>query len=116
MQIFGKTIGPRVQVIFIVVVLVVAGILYYRSLGGGSPVEADINFVCVDTGQTFTIDRDKITTLPLKNPDTGKATLVPCVKRDGKLYMDGHYRGLLPDLKEVNKHVDEKTLAVTPTD
>jgi hypothetical protein len=116
MQIFGKTISPRVQVIFIVVVLAVAGVFYYRSLAGGNVVNPDINFVCVATGRTFSIDRDQINAIPLKNPETGEATLVPCVKRDGKLYMDAHYRGVLANLKEVNRYVDEKTLEVTRTD
>jgi hypothetical protein len=114
MQIFGKTISPRVQLVFVVVVLVVAGVFFYRSWAGGSVVNPDINFVCVATGQTFSIDRDKIHSIPLKNPETGEATLVPCVKRDGKLYMDSHYRGVLKNLKEVNRYVDEKTLEITP--
>jgi hypothetical protein len=113
----GERIHEQVgiQVIFIVIVLVVAGVFYYRSWAGGPVVNPDINFVCVATGRTFSIDRDKINSVPLKNPETGQATLVPCVKRDGKLYMDAHYRSVLADLKEVNRYVDEKTLEVTPT-
>ena len=68
--------------------------------------------VCVATGRTYTIDRDDINTLPVKNPDTGERSLVPCVKREGRLYADAHYRGLLQAFGEVNQHVDEDTMVV----
>jgi hypothetical protein len=112
MKLFGKEISTQAQAIFIVVVLAVAAILFYRTLAPGPELESDINFVCVATGRTYTVDREQINTFPVENPDTHEMTLLPCVQRDGRLYLDSHYREVLEDLGEVNRYVDEYTLAV----
>ncbi|MBN1513008.1 MAG: hypothetical protein JXB13_13415 [Phycisphaerae bacterium] len=113
MAILGIQLNPRVQVGLIVAALVVAGLLAWRALGPAeSPIGDTISFVCVATGKTYNIDRDEVESIPLKNPDNGKATLLPCVRRDGKLIVDPHYRGALKDLAEVNQYVDTNTLEV----
>ncbi len=78
---------------------------------------SSVNFVCVATGKTFDIDRNKVNYLPWKNPSTGEKTLLPCVKRDGKLFVTEHTGRLLSEdeyLRKVNKHVDPRTLEVRP--
>ena len=92
--------------------LVAVGFLVYSSMGGDSPLPNEIKLVCVNTGRTYLIDRDEINTIPMTNPDTHEATLLPCVERDGRWYVDDHYRSVLEELKEVNHYVEPDTLAV----
>ncbi len=92
--------------------LLVGALGVYFFWGREKPVLPDrINFVCVETGKRFSIPRDKAV-VPGVNPDTGKATLVPCYERAGQLYADGHYRGTINSLAEVNRYVDPKTLQI----
>jgi hypothetical protein len=112
MGVLGSKFSPRVQVGVLVVALAVAGVLTYRAMSGPEELSEDVNFVCVASGKTFSIDRDNVTSLPVQNPETKQATLVPCVRREGKLFVDRHYRSVLEELAEVNQYVDKETLAV----
>lgn len=75
-----------------------------------------VRFVCVETGEIFTIKRSDIpSVLPAKNPKTGKASLLPVIERDGKYVVNPRYgHGLLdsPKVAEINRYVDPETLAV----
>ena len=94
-----------------VVLLVVAGgllLLFRRS----DTISRSVNFVCVASGQTFTIDRKRIDEVPLANPKTGERTLLPCYLDDGVLRVSPRYRNSLLALAEKNLYVDPNTLAV----
>ncbi len=108
----GEQISPRVQLGLIVVALVAAGLLAWWLWPSGSPIGDTVSFVCVATGKTYELDRKTISSVPVENPETKKATLIPCVRRDGKLFVDSHYRGVLAGLAEVNQYVDKNTLGV----
>lgn len=97
-----------------VLLLVAGGMLYRHTWGSQGPDLKRIRFVCVASGRTYLIDRAKIQEVPAASPDTGEKTLVPCVVRDGKLYVDGHFAGVLEPLAAVNRCVDAKTLEVHP--
>lgn len=96
------------------VLLVVAGILVYRVATDPGPLGTNqINFICVATGDTFHIHRNEIATVPVENPRTHEATLVPCYeKEDGALYVSEHFRGAVEQLGEKNHYVDMSTLRV----
>jgi hypothetical protein len=103
-------VGKKYLIILAVLLFGVTGYLVFRPQE--KQIANRVNFVCVSTGKVFDIDRRSVRTLPATNPDTGSRTLVPVVERDGKLYMDKHFRALLRELGEDNHHVDPKTLAV----
>lgn len=115
MQVFGREISTRVRRGSAAVLVVVVGAFLYCRSVGQPLLTSDINFVCVSTGRTYTVDRDDIDTLPLINPKTDERSLLPCVERDGRLYADARYRGLLLKLRELNRYVDEDTLLVRTT-
>ena len=72
-----------------------------------------MRFVCVETGELFRLDRDRVVRLPAENPDTGRRTLLPCVQRDdGEFHVSDHYRGSLTKLADANHYVDAETLRV----
>lgn len=98
--------------LLLAVLLVAGAVFFYYQLGDEPILDDQINFVCISTGKTFTIDRDDVGTLPLKNPETSQPTLLPFVTRDGQRYVDDHYRTLVQNLGEVNRYVDSESLAV----
>jgi hypothetical protein len=94
-----------------VVLFVAAGGLlmyFWRS----DPIAPSVNFVCVATGKTFAIDRTRIEEVPMRNPQTGEKTLLPCYLDEGVLRVSPRYRDSLTALAEKNLYVDPKTLAV----
>lgn len=106
--------SQRLKLSVAAVLLAAAGGIYYMFGRDGGGLSDDINFVCVETGQTFVLDRDAINTVPMPNPKTGRATLLPCSKRDGKLRVDAHYRQVLKEMPGEKTHVDLNTLEVRP--
>lgn len=85
---------------------------YYRRSG---PLKDTVEFVDVQNGQTFSIERTKIDQIPLKNPKTGELTLVPCYHENGATFVSHRYRGEVEELGNKNKCVDTETLAVRST-
>ena len=88
---------------------------YFWFNRGGNELSKKIDYVCVATGERFTIPRDDVNATPWKNPKTNEYTLFPVVERDGKSYVHAHYGSLLrddPNMREVNKYVDARTLEV----
>jgi hypothetical protein len=96
------------------VLLVGAGLLVFRQVGGSRRLPNRVRFVCVATGKTYWIDREKLASLPIpaQNPKTGEMTLLPCFEQDGIVYVSSRYQGSLAELGEKNRHVDPETLAV----
>jgi len=108
------------KLILVAVLLVVAGGVYFWFGRPKSPLPDKIAFVCVQTGKIYKIDRDDVPkSFPATNPDTGQATLLPAYQdeEDGKYYASRRYAGALrePQMAEVNKYVDPKTLEVLDT-
>ncbi len=101
----------KTKILLAVLLLIGAGSLLF-AFRRASPLPDKITFVCVETGATFNIDRDKVYVIPARNPRTGQATLLPCSERNGVLYVGNHYRGALLNLGEKNHYVDTQTLAV----
>lgn len=111
---FWKSNAGKVSLV--VVLLAAAGFFAWKNLSGGELRRPDtIDFVCVTTGKVFHLPRDgKARPIPCENPETKSITLVPCMERDGAVYVASRYRGTLRDMKDVNKAVDVETLKVTP--
>lgn len=109
----GVFASDRFKVLLAVVFLAVAGGLIYYQVRGGTSLSEEVNFVCVASGQTFDLDRNSVSTIPAKNPKTGRATLMPCYREDdGVLHISPRYREELLKLGEENQYVDLESLAV----
>lgn len=109
----GIFASEKAKLSLAVVLIIGAGGLFIWQFVGSGAIADDVNFICVATGKTFSIDRDDIKSLPVENPKTGERTLLPCCSRDGVLYVDARYSRLLFDkLKEKNRYVDTESLAV----
>ena len=105
----------RKRVAFGSALLLISGIAiwYVWPANTGPDIDPHLSLVCVATGRQFEIDRDRIGTVPAKNPDTGERTLLPCeAKENGQIVLVARYRSLLEQLKEKNEHVDPATLVV----
>lgn len=102
------------NIILVVGLFAVAGAMFWYRGCEPSPLPDSVIYACVETGQVVYFAQTEIpAAMPAKNPKTGRATLVPAEKRDGKLYMKERFRRLLDeDLREVNKHVDPKTFEI----
>lgn len=78
------------------------------------PVSNYVTLVCVATGETFKMSRKELVCIPMRNPQTGEATLLPCHHRNGVLYINQRYGPALGELGARNRYVDPETLAVRP--
>jgi hypothetical protein len=108
-------LNKQAKTLLAVVFLLAAAVIlagYFRQTAG---LPNSVNFVCVATGQKFSIDRTKLVEIPAKNPKTGEMTLLPCVMDNGALFVSSRYRGSLEALGEKNHYVDVETLAVRST-
>lgn len=109
-------LNNQAKTLLAVVFLVAAAVIligYVRRQSG--PLANSVEFVCVQTGQTFSLARDKIIQVPAKNPKTGELTLLPCHEENGVKYILSRYRGELEDLGDKNRVVDGETLAIRTT-
>jgi hypothetical protein len=109
---FGARNRGKLSVALAVVAVLGVGVVLYAQLRGPRTLPNTVQFVCVATGKTYAISRDKVKRIPLDNPDTGERTLLPYVERDGRLFVSDHYRESVAKLGERNQHVDPETLAV----
>ncbi|MBN2448295.1 MAG: hypothetical protein JXO22_16330 [Phycisphaerae bacterium] len=94
-------------------VIAVGCYIWFNRRGDG--LSSSIKYVCVATGERFSIPRDDVNATPWINPKTKEYTLFPVVERDGKLYVHPRYGETLrtdPKISEVNKYVDTRTLEV----
>lgn len=96
----------------IVLLLGAAGAVYYFNGSSKEVLPDSLNMVCAASGKTFHMARSKVRQLPMINPDTGQATLLPFVENGGKRLVSDRYRPLLREMKEANKFIDINTLEV----
>jgi hypothetical protein len=108
----GRTVSHKSQFIVVATTCIIAvtGAIY--RLTPTAPVSPTVDLVCVATGETFNIARKKLICIPMRNPRTGEATLLPCHQRNGVLYINRRYGPTLADLGARNRYVDPETLAV----
>ena len=96
----------------IVILVIAAGWAGYQLTRPG-PISNRLMLVCAATGETFLRDRGDVPVIPMKNPETGERTVLPCHKNDdGELYVNSRYRAALVKLGEKNRYVDTETLRV----
>lgn len=99
-----------------VVALMAAAFGIYAMRSGDPNARSNrVQFVCVETGKTFWFNRGEHSKiLPLKNPETGQETLIPCADENGQLTVSSRCRGLVKDLtkQKRNKFVDADSLIV----
>jgi hypothetical protein len=100
------------KLLLIGALLLAAGVMYFVRSGGKPARDEPLLFVCVATGETYTMDRGPTYIPPLKNPDTGEETLLPGTRRDGEVYVTSRWRELLARLGAANRCVDPQTLLV----
>jgi hypothetical protein len=99
----------------VVVVLAIAVAVHALSDRGTPSRPAKIQFVCVATGKTFWLERDRARILPLASPDTHERTLLPCYRDDkGSLRVSSRCGSLVRQLEQdaINRLVDPDTLTV----
>ena len=100
----------------LVVALLAIAVAVHAFLDRGAPSRPDrIQFVCVATGKTFWLDRDRARILPLVSPDTHERTLLPCYRgADGSLRVSSRCGSLVKQLERdaVNRLVDPDTLII----
>jgi hypothetical protein len=80
----------------------------------GPSLKSKVQFVCVATGETFSL-KGGSRILPRANPENGEKTLLPCHQGDdGDLYVISRCRSLVMELEKsgINKYVDPETLRV----
>lgn len=94
------------------VVLFSGAIGYWLYSRPSSPLDADISFVCVQSGKTYYFDRKDVNEIPMRNPDTGERTLMPTYESEGITYVSARYADRLKDLAEANRYVDPATRKV----
>ena len=104
--------GNKLKIALVVVLLAGAlGISLY-NFRDNSPLAGDVAFVCVQTGERYSFDREDISEMPMQNPDTGEKTLLPIVEDGDAAYVSRDYAYLLKELAEVNEYVDPATRKV----
>ena len=96
----------------IAVVLFGGAIGYWQYSRPRSPLDADISFVCVQSGKTYYFDRKDVIEIPMQNPDTGERTLMPTYESEGITYVSARFADRLKDLAEANRYVDPATRKV----
>ncbi len=104
--------GKKLKIALAIVLLAGAlGITIY-SFRDNSPLAGDVAFICVQTGERYYFDRDDISEMPMRNPDTGEKTLLPIVEDGDAAYVSKDYAYLLKEVAEVNQYVDPATRKV----
>jgi hypothetical protein len=98
--------------ILIAAIVLIVGYMMW-STSGESAIPDKARFVCVASGEEFRIGPEEMPTmLPMRHPQTGEATLLPCFEKDGRLYVSRRCGRMLKDLRDVNKFVDPETLEI----
>ncbi len=96
----------------VIILIVAVGCAAWQFTRPG-PVSHRVRLVCADTGKTYTMSRKELIAVPMRNPDTGEFTLLPCHEDEsGRLVVNTRYRGALDQLGEKNRYVDRESLAV----
>lgn len=98
----------------VVLLAIAAGVFFIQTRDPNARSDR-VQFVCVETGKTYWFKRGEHSmVLPLKNPDTGQETLVPCSKDGDQLIVSNRCRSLVKELtkQKLNKVVDSDSLVV----
>jgi len=95
----------------VAILAVAAGFATYQLTRPG-PVSDKIELVCVATGKVYRMSREEVTIIPMKNPDSGEYTLLPCHEQEGVRYVNSRYQSALEQLVDRNRWVDPETLTV----
>ncbi len=106
--------SEKSKAILAAVLLVLGGVWLWYSSRDANALPSRLTLVCVATGKTFTLDRSKVSMLPVRNPETGEYTLLICHKRDGRWFVSERARQTLETLAAVNRWVDPQSLEVRP--
>lgn len=97
----------------VVVLLLVAGAVYWFTAPSRPKLSNTILYVDVSTGKLYDLPRGTTRVPPVANPDTGTATMLPCYRDEsGQVFVSRHMRTVLKDLGELNQFVDSETLQV----
>jgi hypothetical protein len=104
--------GQKTKLIAAFVILGVAGGMFY-FWSGDDARDPRIEFVCVETGDVFTVRRSDVSRIPRENPSTGRRTLLPLIEEgETKMVAARWSRSLYEELSDVNEYVDPRTLEV----
>ena len=99
--------NAKVGKIALAVVLFIVAIGVFWIYGRTpSVLPSSVRFVCVATGERFSIGRSNLRTFPAKNPKTKELTLLPIYEEQGKFLVAAHYGNYVRDpnlLGKVNK-------------
>lgn len=107
--------AERAKIGLVLVLFGVAGFFAYRYYTRPGPISNKISLLCVATGQTFWMSRERVDEIPLANPRTGEKTLIPCIiKEDSTVEIREHYHGAIELVADKNKWVDPQSFAVRP--
>lgn len=100
-------------VLAVAIFLIAAGALG-TYLFRREPATGAVQYVCVATGQRFSLSREQATQdgIPATNPKTGERTLLPCYQDNGDWYVMRRYGEALEQLGEQNHYVEPDTLKV----
>ena len=108
----GLPVSQKVKITVAAAVFLLAIACAGYRLAPASPISKSVQLVCVATGETFRMTRKELVYIPMRNPRTGEATLLPCHERNGVLYINQRYGPALADIGARNRYVDPETLAV----
>lgn len=110
----GGSISPATigKIAAVVLLLAAAGGMYWYNSRSSEVLPNSLNMVCAASGKTFKMPREKVTQLPMINPDSGQATLFPYMEKDGRRIVSDRYRGPLREMKDANKFIDINSLEV----
>lgn len=102
------------KVVALVVLFCAAGGVGYFNGCEKPPLPTHLTLACTETGEIFSLHRDRVRPLPGPNPKTGRHTLVPVHKdpNSGEYMMSERHSPLLTDIGDMNHYVDPKTLVV----
>ena len=98
-----------------VVLLIVAIGVYWKYGRTPSVLPGSVRFVCVATGERFSIAQSALHMFPAENPKTKASTLLQIYEEGGKFLVTARYGNYVRDpnlLGKVNKYVDPKTLEI----
>lgn len=107
---FLKANGGKLAAV-VGLLLVAGAVAYYNSRSTGGLPDS-LHLIDATTGKTFTMARNKVRQLPMINPETGTATLIPFTESGGKRVVSDRYRGTLREMKDANKFIDVNSLEV----
>jgi len=104
----------HLKLIAALLMLLTAAFLLTRESSPYPPIPDRFDYVCVSTGELFNLSNEEAAMIPARHPQTGVATLIPCVRKDdGSIAIEEGFRALLEgELRKYNQVVDMETMLV----